>query len=133
MARPLLKELLFIFLAYLNLHIQHVIFVGRLFTFTVNLMVLVPEIGKHVTSNRWYLICSRHLIGSREVKIGIFFLPRIDLVSFIRAQRLPSNICTMDFLRFLQIPFTSSEKDSSIKFLRPLGGLKLKLKFSNIV
>ena len=56
-----------------------------------------PEIGANVRSNLSYLICSRHLIRSRNVTDRIFFSPKITI--FLHAcdtcSELPSNISTI--------------------------------------
>ena len=57
-------------------------------------MVLIldgdSEIGSHVISNIWYLICSRHLIRSRAVANRILFLLK-DLFPCAIYSELPSN------------------------------------------
>ena len=53
-----------------------------------------PEIGAHVRRNLSYLICLRHLIGSRAVTYRIFFLWKY-LVSSIRSQHVLSYYLIM--------------------------------------
>ena len=63
------------------------------------------EIGTHIRSNIWYLICLRLLITSRSVINRIFFL-RKSLFFFMRAQHIMSY-------HLIQIPWSKGQKIST--------------------